>query len=81
MKNKEKWIKKSSENQENLLYFLPSTENNYLIDSKQLIRDYPEFEEKEYIGMFNLKKDKTNWFKHFDVLVFISKGEKVEYEK
>lgn len=72
-------IKKASKDKENLLHFLPSTKNNYFIDSKQLIKDYPEFSEKEYQGMFNLKKNKTNWFKHFDALVFISKGEKVRF--
>ncbi|MFI1743833.1 erythromycin esterase family protein [Thalassobellus sediminis] len=76
---KENWIKKSREDQGNLLHFLPSTENNYFIDSKQLINDSPEFAERDYVGMFNLEKNKTNWFKHFDALVFISKGEKVKY--
>ncbi|WP_157805297.1 TraB/GumN family protein [Confluentibacter citreus] len=72
-------IEKLSEDKENLLHFLPSVKNNYFIDSKQLIVDYPEFSEKEYHGMFNLRKNKTNWFKHFDALVFISKGEKVKF--
>lgn len=31
--------------------------------------------------MFNLEQDKTNWFKHFDALVVISKGWKVKYQK
>ncbi|WP_111307211.1 erythromycin esterase family protein [Confluentibacter sediminis] len=72
-------IEKASNDKENLLHFLPSTKNNYFIDAKQLIIDNPEFAEKEYHGMFNLKKNKTNWFKHFDALVFISKGEKIEF--
>lgn len=76
---KAKWIEKSSNDKGNLLHFLPSTEKNYFIDSKQIIHENPEYEKKEYEGMFNLKKDKTNWFKHFDALVFISKGEKVTY--
>ncbi|WP_298550363.1 erythromycin esterase family protein [uncultured Algibacter sp.] len=76
---KDKWIEKSSKDKENLLHFLPSTENNYFIDSKQIINENPDYANKEYVGMFNLKKDKTNWFKHFDALVFISKGEKVKY--
>lgn len=76
---KNKWIKKISEDKKNLLHFLPSTKNNYFIDSKQLIKENPDFAEKEYEGMFRLKKDKTNWFKHFDALVFMSQGEKVKF--
>lgn len=78
---KSSWIEKGSKDHTNLLYYLPSTNENYFIDSKQLISNNPEFTEKEYEGMFNLEKNKTNWFKHFDALVFISKGEKVEYKK
>ncbi|WAC03073.1 erythromycin esterase family protein [Lacinutrix neustonica] len=78
---KAKWIEKSSNDKENLLHFLPSTEKNYFIDSKQIIIENSEYEEKEYEGMFNLEENKTNWFKHFDALVFISKGEKVKYPK
>lgn len=76
---KPKWLDKMSKDENNLLHFLPSLDNNYFIDSKQLINDNPEYEDKEYVGMFNLNKHKTNWFKHFDALVFISKGEAVAY--
>ncbi len=34
------------------------------------------FEHKEIKGMFGLNKNKTNWFKHFDALVFTGIGEK-----
>jgi len=78
---KDEWIEKSSKDKENLLYYLPSTEKNYFIDSKQIISDNPEYSEKVFEGMFNLEENKTNWFKHFDALVFISKGEKVKYPK
>ncbi|QCE40220.1 erythromycin esterase family protein [Psychroserpens sp. NJDZ02] len=78
---KEKWIEKSSKDSENLLHYLPSTEKNYFIDSKQIINKNPEYSEKIFEGMFNLEENKTNWFKHFDALVFISKGEKVKYPK
>ena len=78
---KEKWIERLSKDKDNLLHFLPSTENNYFIDSKQLISKNPKYSVREYDGMFNLEKNKTNWFKHFDALVFISKGEKVKYPK
>ncbi|WMI67781.1 erythromycin esterase family protein [Mangrovimonas sp. YM274] len=74
-----KKIEKWSNDQENLLNLLPSTENNYFIDSKQLIADHPDYVEKKFEGMFNLEENKTNWFKHFDALVFVGKGEKVKY--
>jgi len=73
---KEKFIEKSNKDDENLLHFLPSTNQNYFIDSKKLIIDNIEFENKEFEGMFGLNKSKTNWFKHFDALVFIGIGEK-----
>ncbi|WP_082132692.1 erythromycin esterase family protein [Bizionia psychrotolerans] len=78
---KPKWVEKSSNDKDNLLYFLPTTEKNYFIDSKRIISINPEYTEKEYQGLFNLNKNKTNWFKHFDALVFISKGEKVKYDE
>jgi len=78
---KDKWLQKSFRDEKNILHFLPSIENNYFLDSKKLIEKHPEFGNKEYVGMFNLNKDKTNWFKHFDALVFISKGEKIAFEK
>tara|TARA_R110002012_G_scaffold194344_1_gene362158 strand:+ start:3289 stop:4428 length:1140 start_codon:yes stop_codon:yes gene_type:complete len=78
---KENWIEKSSKDAGNLLHLLPTTEKNYFIDTKRLISQNPEYSEKEFEGMFNLEENKTNWFKHFDALVFISKGEKVKYPK
>ncbi|WP_394332249.1 erythromycin esterase family protein [Mangrovimonas xylaniphaga] len=74
-----KRIKRWSNDQENLLNLLPSTEKNYFIDSKQLITDHPDYADKKYDGMFNLEENKTNCFKHFDALVFVGKGEKVKY--
>lgn len=78
-RRKPKWIEKSSNDKKNLLHFLPSLEKNYFMNSKQIISDNPEYAEKEYEGIFNLEKNKTNWLKHFDALVFISKGEAVKY--
>jgi len=75
-------IEKYSKDKENVLHFLQTTEKNYFIDSKNVIIENPEYIEKEYDGMFNLEDDnksKTNWFKHYDALVFISKGENVTY--
>jgi erythromycin esterase len=72
---KEKFIEKSHKDNNNLLHFLPSTNQNYFIDSKQLLIDKNEFENKEFEGMFGLNKTTTNWFKHFDALVFIGIGE------
>lgn len=77
---KPKLIEKYSK--ENLLHFLPTTEKNYFVDSQKIIRKNPEFADKKYDGMFNLEDDnksKTNLFKHYDALVFISKGENVAY--
>ena len=76
---KDRWIEECSNDNENLLHFLPSTKKNYFIDSNQIISESPEYAEKKYEGMFNLEEKTTNWFKHFDALVFISKGEKVKY--
>jgi len=79
---KPKQIEKYSKDKNNLLHFLPSTENNYFIDSYKIITENPEYENKEYDGMFDLEDDnkyKSNWFNHYDALVFISKGENVTY--
>lgn len=78
---KPKLIKKYGKDEKNLLHFLPSTEKNYFINSKQIITENSEFEVKEFDGMFVVrdKEPKTNWFKHYDALVFISAGEEVKY--
>ncbi|WP_194852587.1 erythromycin esterase family protein [Nonlabens antarcticus] len=80
---KPKWIARSSKDKGNLLQFLPSTEQNYFIDSQQIISNNPDYGEKEYDGMFVVEKDKlkTNWFRHYDALVFISKGEDVTFKE
>ena len=77
---KSKLIKKYSNDEENLLHFLPSTEKNYFIDARQIINESTQYQQNEYEGMFvvNEKKIITNWFNHYDVLVFISKGEDVK---
>ena len=74
---KPRLIKKYSEDKENLLSFLPSIDKNYFIDSKKMIQENSVFATNEYYGMFSSgdKPIKTNWFNHFDALVFISKGE------
>ena len=76
-------IKKYSEDKENLLSFLPSTDKNYFIDSKKLIEENSSFSTNQYYGMFSAddKQIKTNWINHFDALVFISKGESVNITK
>ncbi|MBL7473320.1 erythromycin esterase family protein [Robertkochia sediminum] len=76
---KERWLEKCHNDDENLLHFLPTLEKNFFLDSKNIINTNPEYSAKEYEGMFGLNRAKTNWFKHFDALVFISKGEKVKY--
>ena len=77
---KSRWIEKYSKDEENLLHFLPSTEKNYLIDARQVINENKQYQQNEYEGMFVVdeKKIKTNWFNHYDVLVFISKGEDIK---
>ncbi len=78
---REKFIEKSHNDRENLLHFLPLAVQNYFIDSKQLLIENKEYENKEFEGMFGLKKSKTKWFKHFDALVFIGIGEKTVLKK
>lgn len=78
-----KRIKKYSNNKDNLWTLLPTTKNNYFIDSREILNESPKYQEKEYEGMFVVddKNYKTNWFKHYDALVFISKGEWVKFIK
>lgn len=80
---KAKKIEKYNKDKENLLSFLPTTERNYFIDAKQIISENPEYATKNYEGMFVVRDNepKTNWFKHYDALVFISKGVDVEIAK
>ena len=77
---KPKKIEKYSKDKKNLLHLLPTTENNYFIDSKKVIAENAKYQETEYEGMFIVTTHKviTNWFKHYDALVFISKGEDVK---
>ena len=78
---KDKWLLKWSTDENNLLHFLPTIKSNYFLDSNNLIKNNPEFILKEYNGMFNIGNNKTNWFQHFDALVFIAKGERIQYKK
>ena len=80
---KAKKIEKYSKDKENLLSFLPTTERNYFIDAKQIITESPEYAVKNYEGMLVVRDNepKTNWLKHYDALVFISKGVDVEIVK
>lgn len=71
---KERKIKKAQENEDNLLHYIPNTKQNYFIDSKEIIKEDPKFSDKEYESFFGLNSDTTNWFKHFDALIFIGKG-------
>lgn len=79
---KPKMITKYSNDEENLLHFLPDTENNYFLDARKIVKNNPEYLQNQYDGMFNLENinnSKTNWFSHYDALVFISKGEMNKY--
>jgi erythromycin esterase len=80
---KERKIKKAQENEENLLHYLPNTSQNYFIDSNGLINKHPKFSNIEYDSFFGLNGSTTNYFEHFDALVFIGKGMRskfMEYE-
>lgn len=80
---KDRKIEKAQENEDNLLHYLPDTKQNYFIDSNGLVKDHPEFANKEYESFFGLNSDETNWFEQFDALIFIGKGIRsklIEYE-
>lgn len=72
-----KKIEKDSKDKDNLLHFLPNTTENYFIDAKEIVKETPDYKQKGFDGLFDLTstKTKTNWFGHYDALVFISKGE------
>ncbi len=78
---KDKYLLKKSEDPEDLLRLLPSIDKNYFIDSKEIKESNPSLINKRLHGMFfgttgKKVKTYTTWFKHFDALVFIAKGEK-----
>lgn len=70
------YIEKQHKDKFNMLYFLPNTTDNYFIDSKQIIEQDVNQLNVLYEGMFGMRIKKTNYFKHFDALVFIAEGEK-----
>jgi len=85
---KEKTILKASKNSNNILYYLPSTRENYFLDSRNVSAEYRN-RGYDYLYIFNLhnlykkmdvsKKDLLN---HFDALVFIGEDWiEVSYEK
>ncbi|MDN3593479.1 erythromycin esterase family protein [Zunongwangia endophytica] len=80
---KERKVEKAQKNQDNLLRYLPDTNQNYFIDSNGLIEENIEFSNKEYDAFFGLNSDITNYFKQFDALIYIGKGIRsklIEYE-
>jgi erythromycin esterase len=72
-----KQMEKSYQDKGNLIHILPSIHENYFIDAKQIRSGYPEISHKVYSdnGIFNMNKPKTDWFQHFDALIFIANGE------
>lgn len=70
------FIEKQHNDKFNMLHFLPNTTENYFIDSKQIIEEDINKLNILYSGMFGMRIKKTNYFKHFDALVFIAEGEK-----
>lgn len=75
---KNRKIEKMHEDENDLLHFLPTTTDNYYIDSKSLIQENSSFINKKFEGLFHLDEDYTTWFAHYDALVFIGKGIKSE---
>lgn len=70
-------IEKNYLDSDNLIHFLPTFDENFFVDAKQIRDKYPEIADQVYDdnGIFNLNKSKTNWFQHFDALIFIANGE------
>ena len=63
----------------NLLHLLPGTAGNSIIFSSLISNEHPELKTTKFVGMFGMGKTEFNYFKHFDVLVFIGNGEIVSY--
>lgn len=80
---KPKIIEQYRKDKENLLYFLPTIDKNYFVDSQKILSQYPKFGENVFKCMFDVTNDelKTNWFQHYDAFVFIAKGEDVKFIK
>lgn len=70
------YIEKQHKDKFNMLHFLPNITENYFIDSKQIIEEDINQLNSLYEGMLGMRIKKTNYFKHFDALVFIAQGEK-----
>lgn len=79
----EKKILKAKSKDHNILSLLPPTNGNYFVDSKNILKLYPELNNKKYndFYIFNLHDNKTRLLNHFDALVFINKGIEASYEK
>ncbi len=73
---KVKFIEQQKNDPDNLLSLLPSLSDNYFIDAKTIKDGNISFKEKRFEGMFGLGLNKTNYFDHFDALIFIANGEK-----
>ncbi|NER10441.1 erythromycin esterase [Muriicola jejuensis] len=80
-RTKEK-ITKAEESDKSILFALPSVNKNYFIDSKKIIKNNPELNNKVFndLSIFNLESSKTQILSHFDALVFIGCGEEVKYD-
>jgi len=63
----------------NLLNLLQNIKGNSIIFSSLLNIEYPELKNTKFVGMFGMGNAEFNYFKHFDALVFIENGEKVNY--
>lgn len=74
-----KFIDSQKKESDNLLNLLPSTSENYFLESNIFNKGNPGVIEKKFNGMFGLTNDKTKYFQHYDALVFIANGEKAKY--
>ena len=72
---------RASKKCKSILYFLPTINKNYFVDSKKIISTNKELISMKFddLYIFNLTKRKTKLLNHFDALVFIANGEEVEY--
>jgi len=81
---RENSILKAAKKSDNILYYLPSIQKNYFLDSKNLPPELVEFKNKvnKDLYIFNLYGKKTDLLNHFDALVFIGEDWiEVSYEK
>lgn len=78
----EKSIIRAAQNKNNILYYLPSLNNNYFLDAGKITNDFPLFKTKLFTHgwVFNIQRKRAELLNHYDALVFITGGIEVSYE-